>query len=115
MRIKFSHAFSKALKEKKYSIAALKALRHPKASSSAICEATCNARLRAGFRRFALFESGVDRFGGADLVVRALGPSLDREVCRIDARNATLAHHDLPENIAVYGDGSAEEPILSFV
>ena len=63
----------------------------------------------------ALLQRRVNRRIGADFVVLPLGPAGHREICRIDARNAALAHHDLAEDGMVDWDRGAEQLVLAFI
>src|SRR5215469_11926728 len=64
---------------------------------------------------FFSFERVVNRTIGADLVVPALRPSLDREIRAVNARNAAFTHHNFAENVVVDGNRGAEQLVFAFV
>src|SRR5689334_11122596 len=70
---------------------------------------------RLGTSSLALLEGRIDQRVGTNLVIGAVGPSLDDEVRRIDTRNSALAHHDLAVDVAVDRNGRAEELVLSLI
>ncbi len=53
------------------------------------------------------FQFGVDGGVGANFVVPAFRPELDREIMRIDLRHTAAAHHDLAEDIVADRDKPA--------
>src|SRR5712691_7217 len=66
-------------------------------------------------RSLPLLQRRINRGIGADLVVRALSPSLDRKVRGIDPWNAALAHYYLAKDVPIHRNRGAEEPILPFI
>src|SRR4029077_16328918 len=62
-----------------------------------------------------LFQRRVDHGIGADFVILALGPALDRKVSGIDARDAAFTHDNLAEDITVDGHRGAEEAVFPFI
>ena len=71
------------------------------------CQAPVQSPLELRLRAFFLFQRGVDCGVGADFVIVAVGPALDREILNIDSWHPTRAHHNLAKDVAVDGDSGA--------